>query len=117
MANHNTKLELTWIGKESWRDEYVESIFLGKTAQETAQETPVETTARMPVETPVKTPERILEVLRANPRLTLAEVAGRIGKSGSGPGMDQDALGRDEGGRGSDVPRPRAWRTLALAGQ
>jgi ATP-dependent DNA helicase RecG len=60
---------------------YLESIFSGKTTQETTQETPVKTPVETRVETPVKTPERILEVLRANPRLTLAEVAGRIGKS------------------------------------
>lgn len=39
--------------------------------------TPVET----PVETPVKTPDRILEVLRVNPNMTLAEVAKAIDKS------------------------------------
>lgn len=37
--------------------------------------------AKTPVKTPVKTPERILEVLAGSPRLTLAEVAGMIGKS------------------------------------
>jgi ATP-dependent DNA helicase RecG len=56
---------------------YLESILSGKTTQGTPAKTPVETL----VETPVKTPERILGVLRANPRLTLAEVAGGIGKS------------------------------------
>ena len=35
------------------------------------------------VETRVKTPEKILDVLRENPRLTLAEVADTIGKSTS----------------------------------
>ncbi len=39
--------------------------------------TPVET----PVETPVKTADRVLAELSDNPNLTLAEVAGRIGKS------------------------------------
>jgi ATP-dependent DNA helicase RecG len=48
---------------------YLSSISLGSTTDETAQETPV------------KTPERILEILGVNPRLTLAEVAGTIGKS------------------------------------
>jgi len=33
------------------------------------------------VKTPVKTPERILELLRTNPTLTLSEVAEVIGKS------------------------------------
>ncbi len=38
----------------------------------------------MPVETeetPVETPDRIVELLRANPYMTLAEVAEEIGKS------------------------------------
>jgi len=39
--------------------------------------TPQET----PVKTPVKTPERIIELLRANPDMTLAEIAEMIGKS------------------------------------
>jgi ATP-dependent DNA helicase RecG len=52
---------------------YLSSISLGSTTDETAQETPVKT--------PVKTFERILEILEVNPRLTLAEVAGMIGKS------------------------------------
>ena len=37
--------------------------------------------AETPVETPVKTPDRILEALAAQPDLTLADVAGAIGKS------------------------------------
>lgn len=52
---------------------YLDSIFSGGTTQET----PVKTL----VKTLVKTPERILEVLGTNPRLTLAEIAGMIGKS------------------------------------
>ncbi len=36
---------------------------------------------KTPVKTPVKTPERILELLVANPELTLAEVAKVIDKS------------------------------------
>lgn len=36
---------------------------------------------KTPVKTPVKTPEMILEVLAANPRLSLAEVAATISKS------------------------------------
>jgi ATP-dependent DNA helicase RecG len=40
-----------------------------------------EVTGRTPVETPVKTPDRIVELLRANPHMTLIEVAGAIGKS------------------------------------
>lgn len=43
----------------------------------TVQETPVQT----PVQTPVKTPERILDVLKVQPDLTLAQVAKAIGKS------------------------------------
>jgi predicted HTH transcriptional regulator len=35
------------------------------------------------VKTPVKTPETILMLLRKNPKLTLAEVADRLGKSTS----------------------------------
>jgi ATP-dependent DNA helicase RecG len=46
----------------------------------TPVETPVET-LETPVETPVKTPDRILELLRANPHMTLAEVAEEIGRS------------------------------------
>lgn len=34
-----------------------------------------------PVETPVKTPDRIVELLRANPHMTLTQVAGEIGRS------------------------------------
>lgn len=49
------------------------------TTQETPVETPVET--QTPVKTPVKTPERIVELLGANPELSLAEVAEMIGKS------------------------------------
>ena len=52
-----------------------------ETTQETTQKTSVETSVETPVETPVKTPERILEELSADPTLTLAEVAARIGKS------------------------------------
>jgi ATP-dependent DNA helicase RecG len=64
---------------------------------ETAGNTPVETlvkdrmtvetsveTGETPVEvreTPVKTPDRIIELLRADPHMTLAEVAEEIGKS------------------------------------
>ena len=40
-------------------------------------ETPVETR----VETRIETPDRIIELLRAHPHLTLVEVAARIGKS------------------------------------
>lgn len=43
----------------------------------------VETRVKTPVETRVKTPGRILELLRDNPDMTLAEVAGAIGKSTS----------------------------------
>ena len=59
------------------------------TAQETG--TPVKTsvetvktsveTARTSVETSVKTPARVVELLRANPQMTLAEVAKAIGKT------------------------------------
>src|SRR5262249_16774343 len=53
----------------------------------TPVETPVQTakttveTVETPVETPVKTPDRIIELLRANPQMTLAEVAEEIGRS------------------------------------
>jgi ATP-dependent DNA helicase RecG len=59
---------------------------MGKTPVETPVETvktPVET-AETPVETvktPVKTPDRIVELLRADPQMTLAEVAEEIGRS------------------------------------
>ena len=43
--------------------------------------TEVKTTVETTVKTTVKTPERILELLAANPNLTLAEVATAIGKS------------------------------------
>jgi ATP-dependent DNA helicase RecG len=58
-----------------------------KTPVETAEtpvETPVKTpveTGETPVETPVKTPDRIIELLRGHPQMTLAEVAEEIGKS------------------------------------
>ncbi len=54
-----------------------------KTPVETVEgpvKTPVET-VETPVETPVKTPDRIVELLRANPHMTMAEVAEEIGKS------------------------------------
>jgi ATP-dependent DNA helicase RecG len=41
----------------------------------------VKTPVKTSVKTPVKTPERILELLAANPELTLAEVAKAIHKS------------------------------------
>jgi len=56
------------------------AIEQGETAQETPVKTPVET-GETPVETPVKTPDRIIELLRANPQMTMAEVAEQIGKS------------------------------------
>ncbi len=40
-----------------------------------------ETQVETPVRTRVETPQRILELLRSNPEMTLAEVAGVIGKS------------------------------------
>ena len=50
---------------------------------EVTVETPVETveTPEVTVETPVETPDRIIELLRAHPHLTLGEVAAQIGKS------------------------------------
>jgi len=42
--------------------------------------TPVET-GEAPVETPVETPDRIIQLLRANPQMTMAEVAEAIGRS------------------------------------
>jgi ATP-dependent DNA helicase RecG len=62
------------------------SVQMGETPVETpveTVETPVET-VRTPVETvktPVKTPDRIVELLRAEPQMTLAEVAEEIGRS------------------------------------
>ena len=50
---------------------------VGKKVGETSVETQVETR----VETRVETPDRIIELLRAHPHLTLVEVAARIGKS------------------------------------
>ncbi len=55
----------------------------GKTPVEIVEapvKTPVET-LETPVETPVKTSDRIVELLRANPHMTLAEVAEEIGRS------------------------------------
>jgi ATP-dependent DNA helicase RecG len=46
----------------------------------TPVETPVETVGT-PVETPAKTADRVVELLRADPQMTLAEVAAGIGKS------------------------------------
>ncbi len=43
--------------------------------------TPVKTPVKTSVKTSVKTPDRILELLAANPELTLAEVAKAIHKS------------------------------------
>jgi ATP-dependent DNA helicase RecG len=43
--------------------------------------TPGEKRVETQGQTPVKTPEQILELLKVNPRMTLAEVAGAIGKS------------------------------------
>ena len=40
-----------------------------------------ETSVETRVETRVETPDRIIELLRAHPHLTLVEVAARIGKS------------------------------------
>lgn len=59
------------------------SVETGRMSVETpveTGETPVET-GRVPVETPVKTSDRLLELLRADPHRTLAEVAEKIGKS------------------------------------
>lgn len=46
-----------------------------------APKTPVETPVETPVQMPGKTPDRILAALRAQPELTLVEVAAAIGKS------------------------------------
>jgi len=46
-----------------------------------SDKTPVETRVKTPVETRVKTPEAIVQVLKDDSSLTLAEVADRIGKS------------------------------------
>jgi ATP-dependent DNA helicase RecG len=57
------------------------SIF--RFAPPTPVETPVNTRVETRVETRVKTPEQILQVLAANPTLTLAEVAAAIDKAPS----------------------------------
>jgi ATP-dependent DNA helicase RecG len=46
-------------------------------------QTPVETRVETRVETPGKTPELILEILGVTPRMSLPEVAARIGRSSS----------------------------------
>lgn len=62
----------------------------GETAGSTPVETPAKTrmtaetsveTGETPVETRLKTPDRIIELLRSDPHMTLAEVADEIGKS------------------------------------
>ena len=52
-----------------------------KTPVKTRVETPVKTRVETPVETRVKTPEAVLQALKKDSSLTLAEVADRIGKS------------------------------------
>lgn len=52
-----------------------------RTAPVETEGTPPKTPVETPVKTPVKTPEQILAALTANPELTLAEIALRIGKS------------------------------------
>jgi ATP-dependent DNA helicase RecG len=65
--------------------EHVFRVNVGDTTQETPVETLVETTAKTTAKTTVKTtaktPERIVELLRVHPELTLAEVAESIGRS------------------------------------
>jgi ATP-dependent DNA helicase RecG len=59
----------------------------GEVAGKTPVKTPVETVetpveaGETPVERPGKTPDKVVELLRANPQMTLAEVAEAIGKS------------------------------------
>jgi ATP-dependent DNA helicase RecG len=51
-------------------------------AEKTSVETSVETSAKTPVETlAARTPEAILVLLTANPAMSLAEVAAKIGKT------------------------------------
>jgi ATP-dependent DNA helicase RecG len=52
----------------------------GEVTEGVTRETPVEI-GETPVETPVKTPDRIIETLRANPQMTMAEVAEELGMS------------------------------------
>jgi len=58
--------------------------------------TPVETPVETRVKTRVKTPDRILEVLKANPTMTLADVASAIGKSLSAVERATAKLATDE---------------------
>jgi ATP-dependent DNA helicase RecG len=57
------------------------AIELLKVNPETRVKTPVETRVKTPVETRVKTPDAILQALKEDGFLTLAEVADHIGKS------------------------------------
>jgi ATP-dependent DNA helicase RecG len=49
--------------------------------EKTSVKTPVETRVETRVETPVKTPDLVIFTLAANPKMTLSEVAEKIGKS------------------------------------
>jgi ATP-dependent DNA helicase RecG len=61
---------------------FIRTVFpISQEALEMEQETRVETRAETRVETRVETPDRILQLLRDNPSMTLAEVATTIDKS------------------------------------
>ena len=78
--------EISLSGHDLWTTfpyspEYLTVI--GEGSEIRVGETPVEMPVETPVETPVKTPDRILEALKSNPEMTLAEVANTIGLSKS----------------------------------
>lgn len=52
-----------------------------KTSVEMSVKTPVKASSRKPLKLRVRTPDRIVELLRANPQMSLAEVSTAIGKS------------------------------------
>ena len=54
---------------------------LGGDSQKTAVKTSVKTSVKTAMKTSVKTPEKILQLLEANPAMTLAQVAAKIEKS------------------------------------
>jgi ATP-dependent DNA helicase RecG len=88
--------------------------------RETTVETPVKTPVKpqTPVKTPVKaktpveTPDRIIELLRANPQMTLAEVAEEIGRSRRAVERAATRLVGDGRLRYVGPPRGGYWETL-----
>lgn len=67
-----------WVVFRFLPEHQVEAI--GKIT-ETTGGTSVETSVETPVKTPVKTPDRVLDLLRENPSMTLSEVAAAIDRS------------------------------------